>query len=65
VVNDSSKIRPRPVQVGQRIGSNWVITEGLKQGERVALVGNAIIKPGMVVNPVAKPYSYDSTSVQN
>jgi len=63
VVNDSSKIEPRPVQVGQRIGSNWVVTGGLKQGEKVALVGNAIIKPGMVIKPVVQPYSYDSTSM--
>jgi membrane fusion protein (multidrug efflux system) len=63
VVNDSSKISPRPVKVGQRIGSNWIITEGVKPGEKVALIGNAIIKPGMVIKPVMNPYSYDSTSV--
>ncbi|MBS1658088.1 MAG: efflux RND transporter periplasmic adaptor subunit [Chitinophagales bacterium] len=63
VVNDSSKIQPRPVQVGQRVGSNWVIMDGLKPGEKVALIGNAIIKPGMVIKPVVQPYSYDSTSV--
>lgn len=62
VVNDSSKIRPRPVKAGARIGSNWVIEDGLKAGEKVALIGNAIIKPGMVINPVVKSYSYDSTS---
>jgi membrane fusion protein, multidrug efflux system len=62
VVNDSNKINPQPVQVGQRSGSNWVIREGLKPGEKVALVGNALIKPGMEVKPVAKPYSYDSTT---
>ena len=63
IVNDSSMIRPRPVQVGQRVGSNWVITGGLKPGEKVAMVGNAIIKPGMVIKPVMMSYSYDSTSV--
>jgi membrane fusion protein (multidrug efflux system) len=62
VVNDSSKINPRPVQVGQRVGSNWVITSGLKPGEKVALIGNAIIKPGMVIKPQILSYSYDSTS---
>jgi len=62
IVNDSSKINPRPVKVGQRIGSNWIITEGVKPGEKVALIGNAIIKPGMVIKPVMNPYSYDSTS---
>jgi membrane fusion protein, multidrug efflux system len=63
VVNDSNKINPRTVKTGQRIGSNWVITEGLKPGEKVALVGNTIIKPGMVVKPIVNAYSYDSTSL--
>jgi membrane fusion protein (multidrug efflux system) len=62
VVNDSNKITPRPVKTGNRIGSNWVITDGLKPGERVALVGNIIIKPDMVIKPVMNSYSYDSTS---
>jgi membrane fusion protein (multidrug efflux system) len=61
VINDSNKINPRPVRVGSRIGGNWVITDGLKPGEQVALVGNAMVKPGMAVKPVIKPYSYDST----
>src|SRR4051812_13335316 len=63
VVNDSNKINPRPVKTGIRTGSNWVVTEGLKPGEKVALVGNTIIKPGMVIKPVMNnKYSYDSTS---
>ncbi len=62
IVNDSSKINPRPVKAGVRSGSNWVITEGIKPGEKLALVGNTFIKPGMVIKPVMTPYSYDSTS---
>lgn len=64
VVNDSNKINPRPVQTGVRAGSNWVVTGGLKPGEKVALIGNAIVKPGMVIKPVMKAYSYDSTSAK-
>jgi len=52
VVNDSNKINPRPVTTGPRVGSDWVITSGLKAGDRVALVGNAVVKPGMVIKPV-------------
>lgn len=63
VVNDSNKVNPRPVKVGARSGSNWVVTDGLKQGDNVALVGNAFIKAGMEIKPVPKPYSYDSTSI--
>jgi len=61
VVNDSNKINPKPVEVGTRTGRNWVVTKGLSPGEKVALVGNALIKPGTVVKPVPKSYSYDST----
>lgn len=64
VVNDSNRVEPRPVKTGFRIGSNWVITDGLKAGEKVALLGNAVVKPKMVVQPIAKAWSYDSTSVQ-
>jgi membrane fusion protein (multidrug efflux system) len=62
LVDDSSKLKPTPVKTGARVGSNWVITEGIKAGDKVALVGNAFIKPGTVVKPVMKQYSYDSTS---
>jgi membrane fusion protein (multidrug efflux system) len=64
VVNDSNKINPRSVKTGVRTGSNWVITDGIKPGEKLALIGNAIIKPGMEIKPVIKSYSYDSTSAQ-
>lgn len=62
VIGDSNKLVPQPVKTGMRIGSNWVITEGLKPGQKVALVGNALIKPNLPVNPILTPYSYDSTS---
>jgi len=64
VVNDSNRINPRPVTTGARVGSNWVITGGLKPGEKVALVGNMVIKPGMIIKPAMNPYSYDSTSAK-
>lgn len=63
LVNDSNKIKPKPVKVGQRIGSNWVISSGINAGDKVAVIGNAIIKPDMVVKPVMNAYSYDSTSI--
>ncbi|MGB3073913.1 MAG: HlyD family secretion protein, partial [Chitinophagales bacterium] len=63
LVNDSNMVKPKPVKVGQRVGSNWVITNGIKAGDKVAMIGNAIIKPNMVIKPVVNAYSYDSTSV--
>jgi len=64
ILGDSNKIEPRMVKVGPRNGSNWVITEGLKPNEKVAVLGNAIVKPGMSVIPVKMNWSYDSTLVK-
>ncbi|MBX7108006.1 MAG: efflux RND transporter periplasmic adaptor subunit [Chitinophagales bacterium] len=65
LVNDSNRIKPKPVTVGQRVGSNWVISNGIKAGDKVAVIGNAIIKPDMEIKPVMNAYAYDSTSVGN
>jgi membrane fusion protein (multidrug efflux system) len=64
VLNDSNKIVPRIIQTGKRVGSNWIIANGLQQGEKVAVIGNAIIKPNLVVKPVMMQWNYDSTSLQ-
>jgi membrane fusion protein (multidrug efflux system) len=64
VLNDSSMLVPRMVKVGVRSGSNWVVSEGLNAGEKVAMVGNAILKPGIPVKPVEMTWNYDSTSVK-
>lgn len=63
VLTDSNKLAPRTVKPGARVGSNWVITEGLKAGERVAIVGNANINPKNAVKPVLKNWNYDSTII--
>jgi membrane fusion protein (multidrug efflux system) len=64
VLNDSNQIIPRVVKVGPRNGSNWVITEGLQASDKIAVLGNAIVKPKMVVKPVNMPWNYDSTLVK-
>jgi membrane fusion protein (multidrug efflux system) len=51
VVNPNNTIRFTPVQVGDRIGSKWVIESGLKPGERVVTDGLFKIRPGAQVNP--------------
>ncbi len=59
-VLQNNKIVPRPVEVGMRVGSNWVISKGLKSGEKVAMIGNAVVKPDMEVKPVDMNWDYDS-----
>jgi RND family efflux transporter MFP subunit len=51
VVDSKNIIRFSPVKVGDRIGSDWIVEEGLKRGERVVADGLFKIQPGAPVNP--------------
>jgi membrane fusion protein (multidrug efflux system) len=55
VVGADNKVSIRPVKVGDRFGSLWVIEEGLQPGERVVAEGTQKVKPDTVVNP--KPFA--------
>ncbi|MCM1076100.1 MAG: efflux RND transporter periplasmic adaptor subunit [Bacteroides sp.] len=55
VVNDSNKVVSVPITIeANNDGKNYVVTSGLKPGQRVAIegVGNKL-KDGMTINPVA------------
>ncbi len=51
VVGETNVVRLQPVKVGDQIGSNWVIENGLKPGDRVVAEGTQKVKAGTVVNP--------------
>jgi len=66
VLGPDHKVRFRPVKVGERVGPNWIVTEGLKPGEQVVAEGlervqmfaaamPQLAKEGIPV--VAKPYA--------
>lgn len=57
VVDKDNRISTRPVQVGERTGTMWVIQEGLKPGDRVAVEGQQNLKPGMTVRTM--PFKSD------
>jgi RND family efflux transporter MFP subunit len=54
VVGADNRAQLRTVQVGPTVGTLWVITSGLKAGERVIAVGADKAKEGGLVNPT--PY---------
>jgi membrane fusion protein (multidrug efflux system) len=54
VVNDKSQAEARPVEAGQWAGERWIITSGLKGGERIITDGVMKIGPGAPVK-VAEP----------
>jgi len=54
VVTPENKVDIRPIKVGQRSGSLWIIDQGLRPGERVVVEGLQKVKAGMTVDP--KPF---------
>ena len=62
VVDGENKVSIRTVKVGDRVGSLWIIADGLRPGERVVAEGVQKVRPGAQVNP--KPYVPDSATAQ-
>jgi membrane fusion protein (multidrug efflux system) len=60
VVGADNKVDVRPVQVGERVGSDWLIDKGLQPGEQVVAEGTQKVRPGLTV--VAKPFSPTTTA---
>jgi RND family efflux transporter MFP subunit len=58
VVDDQNKVSIRTIQVGDRVGTQWIVAEGLKPGERVVAEGVQKVRPGMQVNP--KPFAIEA-----
>ncbi len=54
VVDRENKVDIRTVKAGDRIGSEWLISEGLHPGERVVAEGLQKVRQGMQVTP--KPF---------
>jgi len=55
VVGDDSKISIRNVTAADRVGKLWVLTGGVKPGERVVIEGLQKVRDGAPVRPVAAP----------
>jgi membrane fusion protein (multidrug efflux system) len=51
VVGDGDKIEVRNLKTGRAIGAQWLVTEGLKDGDRVVVQGLQKIKANSVVRP--------------
>ena len=51
VVGEGDKVSTRSIQVGQMLGDSWVVTSGLKAGERYAADGVLAIGQALARNP--------------
>jgi len=55
VVGTDNKVDIRPVTVGERIGTEWIVSKGLQPGEQVIAEGSQKVRPGTTVSP--KPFA--------
>jgi len=53
VVNDKDTVELRMIRTDSAVGDKWVVTQGLKAGERVIVEGHLKVRPGAVVKPEA------------
>jgi membrane fusion protein (multidrug efflux system) len=58
LVGEEDKVAPRPIKTGAMSGADFVVTDGLKGGERVIVNGLQKARPGAVVKPV--PWAPDA-----
>jgi membrane fusion protein, multidrug efflux system len=54
VLGEDNKAEIRPIKIGPRYNRQIVVTEGLKEGEKVIVEGIQKVRPGMILT--AKPY---------
>ncbi len=54
VVSAKNEVEVRPVEIGETHEKDWIVTKGLKVGERVIVEGLQKSRTGMKVNPVSR-----------
>lgn len=52
VVGAGNKVAQRPVETASLTGGNWIVTKGLKDGDRVVVQGSIAARPGTTVRVV-------------
>jgi RND family efflux transporter MFP subunit len=62
VVNNGNKVALRSVILGDRAGQDYIVTDGLKAGERIVVEGIQKVRPGVTVNAMAQPVTSEKGS---
>jgi len=62
VIGTDNKVSIRPIKVGPKVDTMWIVNEGLKPGERIVAEGVQKVRNGMEVQ--AKPFQPDSSATE-
>lgn len=60
VVDAENKVALRSITLGDRVGQDYIVTDGLKAGERIIVEGIQKARPGDIVNPTEQPVSSET-----
>ena len=52
VVGDEDKAESRNIAADRALGANWVVTDGLKPGDKIIVQGTAKLRPGQAIKAV-------------
>jgi membrane fusion protein (multidrug efflux system) len=63
-VSDSSTLKASMIEMGPKFGDGWVVTKGLKAGDKVAVIGNANLTLNSKIEEVPTTWP-DTTRVKN
>lgn len=65
IVGQDNKVEARKLTANQAIGDKWLVTSGLKDGDRVIVSGLQRIKPGVTVTPQETSEGNDQNASQS
>jgi membrane fusion protein, multidrug efflux system len=64
VVGPDNKVQLRSVVLADRVGTDYIVTEGLKAGEKIVVEGIQKVRPGATVTPTEKPVTMEKAEAK-
>ena len=64
IVGDDNKVALRTVTLGERVGQDYIVTDGVKAGERIIVEGLQKARPGATVNPTTQPATTEPSAAK-
>jgi membrane fusion protein (multidrug efflux system) len=62
VVGPDNKVQLRSVTLGERVGPDYIVTEGVKAGENIVIEGLQKVRPGALVAPAPAPLTTEPSA---
>ena len=54
IVKDDGTLEQRVIEIAEQMDNSWIVTSGLKPGEKIAVSNLQSIRPGMKVTPISE-----------